>query len=295
MKICAGIVLFHPETERLKQNIDAIFPQIDKLILVNNSPEDFERIKSVTASLETDNCGKIEWINNNENLGIATALNQMLTAADSAGFKWLLTLDQDSVCSDGYVDKLYEVARNFNDAAMVSPRVIERGKVWEDDVKPREKDRDEAVQTDVEDVRFCITSGTLTNIEAIKRVGGWNERLFIDEVDREICIKLKYKGFRMLRVNSAELHHEFGIEHVRRRILFMVYEYRNYSPFRVYYQMRNLVYMVRKYGADYKPHPAWRLIRPFFTFFVKFIFEPQRLKRLSAFVRGYSAGLVMKL
>lgn len=285
MKGCAGIVVFYPDIDRLKQNIEAVVPQVDKLYLVNNAPDDVERLHGVIAE---NSSASIVWIYNDKNLGIAGALNQLMAAAESDGFEWILTLDQDSICSDGFVDKLHTVAINYDGVAMVAPRVVERGVVWEDGKTTARYD-------EVEDVVFCITSGTLTNIASVKDIGGFDERLFIDEVDRDICIRLRRSGYRLLRVNAAELQHEFGDKLVHRRIFFKVYKYRNYSPFRVYYQVRNLVYMVRKYGADYKPYPAWRLVRPFFTFFVKFIFEPQRLKRLSAFVRGYAAGLTMKI
>lgn len=32
----AGIVLFNPNKERLTQNIDAIYPQVDKIVLIDN-------------------------------------------------------------------------------------------------------------------------------------------------------------------------------------------------------------------------------------------------------------------
>lgn len=35
-RIMAGIVLFNPNKERLTQNIDAIYPQVDKIVLIDN-------------------------------------------------------------------------------------------------------------------------------------------------------------------------------------------------------------------------------------------------------------------
>lgn len=303
MKICAGIILFHPDIERLRQNIGAVLPQVDRLVLINNAPDETQMLDEALSSVTADTAsGKTDGIaivriNNEENLGIAAALNQLLAYAGKNGYRWVLTLDQDSICGENLVEKLCEAADDHGNAAMVSPLIIERGTVWEDKKPSGRADKEKKSQkaADVEDIPFCITSGTLTNVEAVQNAGGFNERLFIDEVDRDMCIRLRYKGHRILRVNTVKLEHEFGVELVHRRLLFKVYKYRNYSPFRVYYQIRNMVYMVRKYGADYKPYPLWRLIRPFLTFTVKFIFEPHRLKRLSAFFRGYTAGLFMKL
>gem|GEM_PF-648626 len=330
MEFCAGIVLFHPEVDRLRANIEAISSQVDKLYIVNNAPEDFDRLYEMfgdggspkSNALHKSNAppksAEIIWVNNDSNLGIAVALNQLITAADKDGYEWILTLDQDSVCDEKLAQKLYEASQNYENTAMVSPRVMERGTLWEDGKKTGNTKRGGNTEQgstkrggnteqgntpntpkqgntpDIEDMTFCITSGTLTNIKAVKSVGGFEERLFIDEVDRDICIRLRYQGYRLLRANTAELNHQFGLELVHRKLFFKTYSYRNYSPFRVYYQVRNLVYMVRKYGSDYKTYPAWRLIRPLFTFFVKFIFEPERFARLKAFFKGYAAGLFMK-
>lgn len=301
MKVCAGIVLFHPDIDRLKQNVDAVLPQVDRLYLFNNASDEYPQLREAFTDTKYTINDNITWINSDDNIGIAAALNRLMQAACSDGFRLMLTLDQDSICADDLVEKLLEAAQTYDNVAITSPRIIEQGRVWEDAYskvgKKKHTNKTNNVETAglVEDVTYCITSGSLTNIDAVINAGGFNERLFIDDVDRDMCIRLCYRGHRILRVNSAELHHEFGDKLVERKFLFLKYKYRNYSPFRVYYQIRNTVYMVRKYGGDYKPYPIWRLIRPFLTFFVKFIFEPQRIKRLSAFVRGYAAGLTMKL
>ena len=288
MRVCAGIVLFHPNIERIEQNIKAVLPQVDKLIFINNAPEESEKLREVCLKLS----GDLIWIDNEKNAGIAAALNQLMKCADEGGFRWILTLDQDSICGDGLVDKLLDAGKSYANAAMISPQIIERGKLW-DDYGTMNINADKPGEID--EVLHCITSGTLTNVKAVLDNGGFNEWLFIDEVDRDMCIRLRYRGFRLLRVNAARMQHEFGEKLVRRKILFKTYEYRNYSPERVYYQIRNRLYMIRKYRADYRSHPIWQRFRPLFTFTVKFIFEPKRLKRLPAFVRGYFAGLFAKI
>ena len=36
LEICAGIVSYNPDLKRLKENIDAIFPQVDEVIVFDN-------------------------------------------------------------------------------------------------------------------------------------------------------------------------------------------------------------------------------------------------------------------
>jgi len=286
MKVCAGIVLYNPDVERVKLCVEAVRGQVDQLIFVDN------------ASVNTDELQKLcindnyVWIKNEENLGIAKALNQLIDFADKNDYPWILTLDQDSICEDGMVQKLFanqipdEISNNS--IAIISPRIIER-------CVPPAEELAYKPPPDKEDVRFCITSGSLTNVKAILDIGGFNEWLFIYDVDREICLRLLRSGYRLVRVNNTSLYHEHGLKTVYRRFLWKKVIYRNYSPFSVYYMTRNLVYMLRKYGKEYSPRPLLRWVRLYFAFCVKFIFERDRMQRLKLFSRGIRDGMAAKI
>jgi len=295
MKVCAGIVLFNPEIDKLKQNIAAISNQVDTIVLLDNASDNAEEIQ------EQFNEERFIWIRNEKNLGVATGLNQIINYAAQSGFKWVLTLDQDSVCGEQLVEKLLAVGEDGeeNNIAMVSPQVIEQGLAnLEDNTEAKlavNLETKPVKQLQEEKVSFCITSGCLTNVSAIQEIGGFNDWLFIDFVDYEMCIRLRHKGYQIIKINTAELYQEYGLKTVSRRIFHKKYIYHNYTPHRVYYQARNTMYMLRKYGADFKPNPFLQYFRPIITFSVKFIFEPKRFKRLSAFTRGYFTGLFMKI
>ena len=296
MKVCAGIILYNPDVERLTRNIEAVKSQVDLLVFVDNASANINELQRLFSG------GSYVWITNDTNLGVAKALNQLIDFADKNDYKWILTLDQDSICADGFVQKLLAAAVNESDAAgesgtaddipgsdikqiaMVGPLVIDRG-IADAEIP------DGRPLPDTEDVRLCITSGCLTNVKAVIDTGGFNEWLFIDEVDREICLRLLLRGYRLVRVNTVELLHEYGLKTITRRILWKKVIYRNYTPVRVYYQTRNLVYMMRKYGREYTPRLLYRWVRMFIAFSVKFICEPDRVQRLKAFVKGIKAGL----
>jgi len=294
--VCAGIVLYNPDVERLVQNIRAVENQVEKLIFVDNASQNIDEIQ------EHFNDSKYIWIKNDANIGIAAALNQLVNYANENGYQWILTLDQDSICGNDLVSKLLVAAEKENGekdklnaigrvrsddvdrVAMAAPLVNDRG-IIETETTPIDMD------AEAEDVRMCITSGCLTNVKSVIDIGGFNEWLFIDEVDREMCLRLLLQGYRLIRVNTVELSHEFGLKTVTRRLLWKKVTYHNYTPFRIYYQIRNIVYMMRKYRTDYTPSLFRRWVRMFATFSVKFIFEPDRINRLKAFTRGIYAGL----
>jgi len=281
MKVCAGIILYNPDVERLSKNIEAISPQVDMLIIVDNASTNIDEVQKRFGD------ERYMWIKNDKNLGIATALNQLIEFADTNGCEWILTLDQDSICENNMVERLLTVADD-DKIAMVSPLIMDRG-IADADIRSEEQ------LSEVEDVRLCITSGCLTNVKAVVDVGGFNEWLFIDEVDREMSLRLLLNGYRLIRVNYVTLCHEYGLKTVTRKFLWKTVVYRNYAPIRVFYQTRNLIYMMRKYGREYTPSVFRRWVRLFFAFGVKFVLEPNRIKRLKSFVRGIYAGLVYRI
>ena len=290
MKICAGIILYNPDIKRLIEVVNAINHQVERVVFVDNASANISDVQSTFTS------DKFSWIKNDKNLGIARALNQLTEYADNNGYEWILTLDQDGICGDGYVEKLFTAVDsdtdNSNSIAMIAPLTIDRGEIGSEitGFKPTGKSLPET-----EDISFCITSGSLTNVKAILAIGGFNDWLFIYEVDREICLRLLQHGYRLVRVNTVELYHEHGLKTVTRRFLWKKYVYHNYTPISVYYQTRNLVYMLRKYGSTYYPRPCKRWFRLFFAFFVKFVCEPDRIQRLKAFVKGLRDGMAVKL
>lgn len=102
--IFAGIVLFNPEISRLKENITHILGQVDRLILVDNGSNNKEEIQSGIQNFNTD---KILYIDLHKNKGIAAALNVIAESTESCGVKWVLTLDQDTVCKDDKRGKVF--------------------------------------------------------------------------------------------------------------------------------------------------------------------------------------------
>ena len=47
LKVLAGIVLYNPDLERLSENVSAIIPQVDILLLVDNKSNNINEIISL--------------------------------------------------------------------------------------------------------------------------------------------------------------------------------------------------------------------------------------------------------
>lgn len=230
MDISAGIVLFNPDINRLKENISTVIVQCTHIYLVDNGSDN---IDEVLESLRRYNQTKISIIRNEANQGIAKALNQLTKAALQDGFDWLLTLDQDSVSPSNIIEEFKKYV-SYQDMGMLCPIICDRNKGVVVESKDGCKEIDE-----------CITSGSLLNTKAWHKIGGFDESMFIDGVDFDICYRLREAGYKILQVQSVVLLHELGhIEY--HRFLFWRLLVKNHSAFRKFYIARNTIYMARK-------------------------------------------------
>lgn len=133
-----------------------------------------------------------------ENQGIAKALNQLASEAQKGGFDWILTLDQDSVAPSNIIEEFEKYTNNLN-TGMLCPVICDRNKGVVVEAKDNYKEIDE-----------CITSGSLLNIKAWRKIGGFDESMFIDGVDFDICYRLRKNGYKILCIQSVVLLHELG-------------------------------------------------------------------------------------
>lgn len=243
--IIAGITLFNPDIDRLSNNLSSILSQCSEVVLVDNGSQNIANIEQLCCRLGS----RIGLVKNNENEGVAHALNQMLNVATSRGFTEILFLDQDSVASPNMVAKL--VKNCAEDVAVVAAKIIDRNRElnnieWEEN-------NSEAVEC-----YWPITSGSLTNVRLCNELGGFSEALFIDFVDDEFSIRVRRAGYRMLEVSDAFLYHEIGklkpvgipFPHIENGKVTIRRAFESGHPsIRHYYQVRNLIAIRRVYGA----------------------------------------------
>ena len=289
--ISAGIVTFEPELRRLRDNLAAISPQVSAVVMFDNGSKNAADVRSLAA--EFDN---VEVRLGEQNFGIAAALNRLAEHAIASGADWLLTLDQDSVCPPGMVAAL--AAARTPAAALVTPFIVDRNK---QSLRDHRLDALPATQEFRQSARKgAITSGALMRLEAWQSVGGFDERFFIDYVDYDFNQRVMNAGFTILRCNRTHLLHEVG--HARRTWLRVprrdingVWRLERFYSFghsasRCYYKARNRVLFTRKHGRTLglTNEGAWQIPQ---QIALTILFEPDRARKLRAFLRGTRDGL----
>lgn len=82
-RICAGIVLYNPDINRLKDNINSIIEQVDCIYMQDNGSSNIalieELMKNYTSTI---------LLKNGINRGIAWALNRLCERSLVDGYQW---------------------------------------------------------------------------------------------------------------------------------------------------------------------------------------------------------------
>ena len=227
-KIYTILVTYNPDIEHLKKSIDLLLQQTNKIIICNNS--------DTAINLAFEN---IITFNFNENLGIARAQNIGMEWAFSNGADFILQLDQDSLIASNMVMNLLSTYNKLLTLGL-SPGFV--GPVEQDidnhEINKKRFSTGKKIDNDIWAVKETISSGGLIPKHAYMKIGGNDERLFIDLVDIEFCWRLQANDFGVYVTKKAILLHKLGNG---KKSVILNYRIDDHTAIRNYYQTRNLL------------------------------------------------------
>lgn len=279
MKIAAGIVLYNPDVVRLKENIDAVVSQVDLLILIENGSKDVGYLNQIID--EYSNYEIITHVNG-ESKGIAYALNQICSYCYQNNYKWVLTLDQDSVVAPNIITVFEKEIRG--DYGIICPKVIDRNYTVEGKCEER----------GLHEIDSCITSGSLTNVEAWYRSGGFDTQMFIDWVDVDVCYAMKTNGYKIMQTDKTQILHEIGHETFIARFWKHDYMIMHSPSFRYFYGARNRIYIARKW-KNYGLPVRWQLRHIVCAMLLTLYYENHKWANFKAYMSGMMKGFFLPL
>ena len=137
-----------------------------------------------------------------------------------------------------------------------------------------------------EEVSTCITSASMMNLKAWKEVGGFDEIMFIDSVDFDICLSMREHGYKIIRTHDTALLHEVGHSEIR-RLFGKEYQIYHHSPLRYYYMVRNGIYLGEKH--HFTARAVYRVIR---LFFLVILFEENKFNKAKMMLLGFYHAIV---
>ena len=253
--ITAVVVTYNPDPEQLARLCQAVQPQVEHVVLVDNGSS-AETLAALQALVEGPSSA-LTLLALGENRGIGAAQNAGITLARQHGSRYVLLLDHDSIPEVGMVATLRAAIEN---QPAGSPPVAAAGPRYADarqttnpspfvQLEGFKRVRCECQHAgQLIEVEHLIASGSLIPMAVLDAVGDMDERLFIDYVDIEWCLRAAHAGYRMLGVCDARMQHELGDTPIR----FMGKHLPDHSPLRHYYLFRNALLLQRM------PHIGWR-------------------------------------
>jgi len=244
-RVCAVVVAYYPDSGFVSR-LESILPQVDALVVVDNTPSEgcapqLDSLKEYPTPLQL--------IENQQNLGIAVALNQGLAYAASINCAWMLTLDQDTQCFPDMVRTLLQAY----EACDPKPAIIGGNYL---DLHNDRLVVPIGAAGDFLDQKTVITSGSLIDVAVASLVGGFRDDYFIDQVDHEFCLRVRAHKHRVVISRKPVMAHSVGDPGGAWVPFFGVLP--NHSPLRKYYIARNTLVTVASY---WKKEPEWCLRR----------------------------------
>lgn len=268
-RVAAVIAAYNPDDDLLG-NATAISQQVDELVVVDDSstspisPAIFEQLRARGITV----------LHQPGNSGIAAALNRGM-AELSVAPDFVLTFDQDSLPVEDYVSRALDTYERATTSGLkvgfVCPESFSGHKVPTQGLSNGFPEAFDPMQSG-----FVIPASTFTAI------GNFDAGFFIDCVDSEFTARARAAGYSVIVGSGCEVGHQLGARipakvlgrPIRLRGFEVSFNY--YSPFRMYYIMRNGTTLVRRY---WRTNPAWilrRLAEEFKAQLLRFSFSPDR-------------------
>tara|TARA_R110000744_G_scaffold43147_4_gene96981 strand:- start:4878 stop:5735 length:858 start_codon:yes stop_codon:yes gene_type:complete len=262
-----GVVVLYNPDDSVWSNIASYIDHVGLLYIVDNSEQ-----KNLILVEKIKNHHSAVYIDNESNLGIASALNRGAKEAINHSASWLLTMDQDSRFDKISLQALVAFANSLplnHKVGVLSPvhKTINT-------VIPVVKEDILTVEVD-----SVMTSGNLIYLKAFQSVGGFLEKYFIDCVDHEYCLRLRVNGFKVMLHKESVLEHNLGDIESRFFLGRKIY-YTNHSALRRYYITRNRLDLIFRYGIKF-PSFSFKEFAKLLTEISKIVlFERNKFKKI---------------
>ena len=219
------------------------------------------------------------------NRGIARGLNAGLEEAYLSGSTWLLTIDQDSHVDSHYVAELLATANQQTHCG------INIGALGAEVVNDTSGQMRYPLTGDGDFARTeeLIQTGTLWNVEALRRAGGFEERLGMDAVDAAACLELRSLGYEIGVSRGLTLQHSIGKARqvlVGDRSIMIT----GHSPERRASMMRNRLMLFPREFRQSPKHAVRTLRRVFVNQSLGLLVENDRWAKTKGTLRGLSAS-----
>jgi len=231
----AVVITYNPDIVLLEKNLRALFRQFKNIIIVDNHSQNSNDI--VATSKNISNTIILKTLS--RNLGIATAQNVGFEMAKEERYKWLLTMDQDSVIPENFTSEYEKIISDYDRIGIIG---------WSQSGK----------RTGVRKSLDIISSGSLISVNGLRQIGGFDDDLFIYHVDTDVNLKLSKLKLLTLIAGNVFLEHTDGVKTEHKTITGR--SYLTKSPTSQFYLIRNTIIILKRYFF-YRPIFVMRMLQ----------------------------------
>lgn len=278
MRICAGIITYNPALTDVSTCLEALCNQVERVIIVDNASKNVKSLQEVVSKY-----ANVTLVKNSQNIGFAKALTQVFEWAKSQGFNWVLTLNDDSVVPSNMISEYKKILEN--QGSLVNQKNAKNAKIAI--VCSLLKNRlDGTILHSKCHEDECITSGSLTSVEAWAKIGGFDEWLEIDGVDFDFSRRLVRAGWKIVECQNVIMEHQIG----KARSINLIIKHPivwNHNANRKYYIARNMQVVDYKMGTYSYVKSLRAVVRD--MIFVA-LWEKNKFAKIRAMIRGFKDG-----
>lgn len=204
----------------------------------------------------------------------------MVDVALADGKELAVYFDQDSTIDISMIQKLFNSYNNlkikYNNLFVVGPQPLMK------DGKDYPIKLGENVFDNYYEASEIITSGMTFRLQDVKDIGYFDEDLFLDMVDFDICWRALANGKLIAVDKDIKMPHEVGTNTIK--IPFKILPIS--SPIRNYYQMRNVLFCALYKNKKSKLTVAYYMLRRFVNVAINLMFADKKLLRLQYNIKG---------
>ena len=223
--IALAIIVFYPTKNELDRIIDYL-ETFENIFVYCNSPLTFNLSNHDVFKSE-----KIIKFGNGNNDGLSKAYNLIINFCSINNIKYLMLLDQDSIYPLNSNSSLYFLEDNPppSDAALITSRKIPKS------LKNKYKFNllNDLGKIHFKKVNNTINAGSVIDISKINKIGGYDDDLFLDKVDFDICRTIKYNKLNIYEMSDFYIFHDVGIPKIKKFGNIKII-YNAYNPSRIF-------------------------------------------------------------
>jgi len=226
MNVCCIVVRYNSEVDSFRTRVLAMANSID-VFVYDNSKESIEIEGS-----------HVFYFHNPNNDGLATGLNYCVNWALSLDYTHGVYFDQDSDFDTSLVNDLtasyLNVKDKFNNLFVLGPQPVNKnGKHYPVRLGSQ-------LFNNVHTASEIITSGMVFMLSDVVDLGFFDESLFLDLVDFDLCWRANERGMLCVVDANIKMLHAVGEDLVNVPFRPLPIS----SPIRNYYQIRNILYVL---------------------------------------------------